>query len=98
MEASAVAAEMTAVVSGSSFSYAVAAETAMATLSAAAVVDAAAAADAETIVAAASIPSRHANGIRRRTIKWSGIRVRTASRSNSAGIFFIKNNKLYYRV
>lgn len=85
MEASAVAAEMTAVVSGSSFSYAVAAETAMA----AAVVDVAAAAAVETIAAAASIPSRHAIGIRRRTIKWSGIRVRTASRSNSAGIFSV---------
>ena len=98
MEASAVAAEMTAVVSGSSFSYAVAAETAMEALSAAAVVDVAAAAAVvdvaaaaavETIAAAASIPSRHANGIRRRTIKWSGIRVRTASRSNSAGIFSV---------
>ena len=89
MEASAVAAEMTAVVSGSSFSYAVAAETAMAALSAAAVVDAAAAADAETIAAAASIPSRHAKWVRHRTIKWSGIRIRTASRSNSAGIFSV---------
>lgn len=89
MEASAVAVEMTAAVSGSSFSYAVAAETAMAALSAAAVVDVAAAAAVETIAAAASIPSRHANGIRRRAIKWSGIRVRTASRSNSAGIFSV---------
>lgn len=89
MEASAVAVEMTAAVSGSSFSYAVAAETAMAALSAAAVVDVAAAAAVETIAAAASIPSRHANGIRRRTIKWSGIRVSTASRSNSAGIFSV---------
>lgn len=89
MEASAVAVEMTAAVSGSSFSYAVAAETAMAALSAAAVVDVAAAAAVETIAAAASIPSHHANGIRLRTIKWSGIRVRTASRSNSAGIFSV---------
>lgn len=84
-----MAVEMTAVVSGSSFSYAVAAETAMAALSAAAVVDVAAAAAVETIAAAASIPSRHANGIRCRTVKWSGIRVRTASRSNSAGIFSV---------
>ena len=59
-EASEAAVEMTAVVSGSSFSYAVAVETAMAALSAAAVVDVAAAADAETIAAAASIPSHHA--------------------------------------